>query len=265
MPTKIVTETQLLRLLSNTPLQIEVDLMTTSTYRPRNVPDEHLISFYQTFEELKDNRYDGMIITGAPVEKMPFEEVAYWDEMKAIMDWSRVNVYSTLYVCWGAQAGLYHHYGIPKYDLSKKMFGVFAHSHKWNKPVKLFRGFDDIFFVPHSRHTEVRREDILEVSSLRLLSESPESGVFAVSDLNGRKIFLTGHPEYDPDTLRSEYLRDISKGLDIGIPRNYFPDDDPSEAPVVRWRSTAYLLFSNWLNYYVYQDTPYDLSNLVEE
>ncbi len=265
MPTKIVTETQLLRLLSNTPLQIEVDLMTTSTYRPKNVPDEHLVSFYQTFDELKGNRYDGMIITGAPVEKMPFEEVAYWDELKAIMDWSRVSVYSTLYICWGAQAGLYHHYGIPKYDLPRKMFGVFAHSHKWNRPVKLFRGFDDVFFVPHSRHTEVRREDILKVPSLRLLSESPESGVFAVSDLNGRKIFLTGHPEYDPETLRSEYLRDISKGLEIDIPRNYFPDDDPSETPVVRWRSTAYLLLSNWLNYYVYQDTPYDLSDLVEE
>jgi homoserine O-succinyltransferase len=262
MPTKITTETQLLRLLSNTPLQIEVDLMMTCSYRPRNVSEEHLVSFYQTFDELKSNRYDGMIITGAPVEQMRFEEVAYWDELQSIMDWSRSNVYSTMYICWGAQAGLYHHYGIPKYDLPEKMFGVFAHFHKWNRPVKLFKGFDDIFYVPHSRHTEIRREDILKVPSLRLLSESPESGVFAVSDLKGRKIFITGHPEYDPDTLRGEYSRDKNKGFDIEVPMNYFPDNDPSAPPVVRWRSTAYLLFSNWLNYYVYQDTPFDLSDL---
>ncbi|MFA7205185.1 MAG: homoserine O-succinyltransferase [Saccharofermentanales bacterium] len=264
MPTKIVTETQLLRLLSNTPLQIEVDLMMTSSYRPKNVSEEHLVSFYQTFDELKKNKYDGMIITGAPVEQMAFEEVAYWDELKEIMNWSKSNVYSTLHICWGAQAGLYHHYGIPKYDLPEKMFGIFPHSHKWNKPVKLFRGFDDVFYVPHSRHTEVRREDILKVSTLRLLSESLESGVFAVSDMKGRKIFITGHPEYDPDTLRGEYCRDVSKGLHIGMPRNYFPGDDPSERPMVSWRSTAYLLFSNWLNYYVYQDTPFDLEELSD-
>lgn len=265
MPTKITTETQLLRLLSNTPLQIEVDLMMTSSYRPKNVSEEHLVNFYQTFNELKANRYDGMIITGAPVEQMEFEEVAYWDELKEIMDWSRTNVYSTMYICWGAQAGLYYHYGIKKRELDKKMFGVFSHYHKWERPVKLFRGIDDIFYVPHSRHTEISREDILKVPSLRLLSESSESGVFAVSDMNGRKIFLTGHPEYDPETLLKEYSRDKAKGLDIDVPKNYFPDDDPSQAPVVRWRSTAYLLFANWLNYYVYQDTPFDLSDLSED
>ncbi|MHB8964307.1 MAG: homoserine O-succinyltransferase, partial [Saccharofermentanales bacterium] len=264
MPTKIVTETQLLRLLSNTPLQIEVDLMITSSYRPKNVSDDHLINFYETFHEVRDRRYDGMIITGAPVENMPFEEVAYWDELAQIMEWSKTHVYSTLHICWGAQAGLFYHYGIPKYNLPKKMFGIFPHVQKWSKPVKLFRGFDDEFYVPHSRHTEVRREDIVGIPQLRLLSESEESGVFAVSDLTGRKIFITGHPEYDPGTLKTEYLRDLGKGMDINLPRNYFPDDDPSLPPLVRWRSTAYLMFSNWLNYYVYQETPYDLNELTE-
>ncbi len=264
MPTKITTETQLLRVLSNTPLQVEVDLMMTSTYRPKNVSDDHLINFYETFDDVRDRRYDGMIITGAPVENMPFEKVAYWDELARIMEWSKTHVYSTLHICWGAQAGLYYHYGVPKYDLPRKMFGIFPHGYRWNKPVKLFRGFDDIFYVPHSRHTEVRREDIVRIPQLRLLSESEESGVFAVSDLTGRKIFITGHPEYDPETLKTEYLRDLSRGLPIGMPMNYFPDDDPEQPPVVRWRSTAYLMFSNWLNYYVYQETPYDLSELTE-
>ncbi|MHB1452827.1 MAG: homoserine O-acetyltransferase MetA [Saccharofermentanales bacterium] len=264
MPTKITTETQLLRLLSNTPLQIEVDLIITSSYRPKNVSDDHLINFYETFQDVKDRKYDGMIITGAPVENMPFEEVAYWDELARIMEWSKTHVYSTLHICWGAQAGLFYHYGVPKYNLPKKMFGIFPHVHKWCKPVKLFRGFDDVFYVPHSRHTEVRRDDIAGIPQLRLLSESDESGVFAVSDLTGRKIFITGHPEYDPETLKTEYLRDLSKGMDIDMPRNYFPDNDPSLPPLVRWRSTAYLMFSNWLNYYVYQETPYDLNELTE-
>ena len=262
MPTKITTETQLLRLLSNTPLQVEITLMTTSTYKPKNVPLEHLVSFYKTFEELRANKYDGMIITGAPVEQMDFEKVTYWEELKEIMDWAKTNVYSTLYICWGAQAGLYHHYGIPKYPLDKKIFGVFPHSKTWVKPVKLFRGFDDVFYVPHSRHTEIRKEDILAVPDLRLLSESDDSGVFAVSDLRGRKVFITGHPEYDPETLLKEYERDLSSGAKIDPPENYFRDNNPAHPPFVSWRSTAYLMFSNWLNYYVYQDTPFDLEEL---
>lgn len=262
MPTKVATETQLLRLLGNTPLQVEVDLLYTKSYMPKNVSEEHLYAFYETFDVVKKRRYDGMIITGAPVEQMPFEEVAYWDELTEIMEWSKTHVYSTLHICWGAQAGLYYHYGIPKYDTSAKVFGVFEHKNKWKAPVKLFRGFDDVFYVPHSRHTEVRREDVLKVMDLRLLAESDVSGVYAIADQNGRKIFLTGHLEYDPATLKTEYLRDLKKGLPIDMPQNYFPDNDPSKAPVVRWRSSAYLLFSNWLNYYVYQVTPYDLSKL---
>ena len=262
MPNKIVTETQLLRLLGNSPLQVDVDLIYTATYNPRNTSTEHLTKFYETFDQIKDRRYDGMIITGAPVEQMAFEEVAYWPELVEIMQWSRSHVYSTLHICWGAQAGLYHHYGIPKHDLPGKMFGVFPHSRSWTRPVKLFRGFDDVFYVPHSRYTEVRRSDLEKIASLRILSESETSGVYAVSDLTGRQIFLTGHSEYDPLTLKYEYERDIERGLDISLPVNYFPDDDPQRAPVVRWRSSAYLLFANWLNYYVYQETPYDLSAL---
>lgn len=262
MPTKIVTETQLLRLLSNSPLQVEVDLIYTSSYQPRNTSMDHLIKFYETFDDVKDRRYDGMIITGAPVEQMPFEEVTYWSELAAIMEWSKTHVYSTLHICWGAQAGLYYHYGVPKYDIEKKMFGVFPHYRSWMKPVKLFRGFDDVFYVPHSRHTEVRRADIEKISSLRILAESTVSGVYAVSDMSGRQIFLTGHSEYDPLTLRDEYERDVSRGLPIEVPQNYFPDDDPSNKPLVRWRSSAYLLFANWLNYYVYQATPFDLSSI---
>jgi homoserine O-succinyltransferase/O-acetyltransferase len=260
MPTKIVTETQLLRLLGNSPLQVEVDFIYTASYNPRNISTDHLVKFYETFDQVKDRRYDGMIITGAPVEQMPFEEVAYWPELCAIMQWSRSHVYSTMHICWGAQAGLYYHYGIPKYDLPAKVFGVFPHYRSWTRPVKLFRGFDDVFYVPHSRHTEIRRSDIEKVPSLRILSESEISGVYAVSDMSGRQIFLTGHSEYDPLTLKSEYDRDVGKGLPIAPPINYFQEDNPGKPPVVRWRSSAYLLFANWLNYYVYQETPFDLA-----
>ena len=262
MPTKVSTETQLLRLLSNTPLQVEVDFLYTSSYTPKHVSEDHLVNFYETFDAVKNRRYDGMIITGAPVEQMPFEEVAYWAELATIMEWSKTNVYSTLHICWAAQAGLYYHYGVPKYDIPTKMFGIYEHKNKWTKPVKLFRGFDDVFFVPHSRHTEIRREDIVKIPELRLLAESDESGVFAVTDQSGRKIFLTGHLEYDPTTLKTEYVRDVKKGLPIDMPHNYFPNNDPTKTPVVSWRSSANLLFSNWLNYYVYQETPYDLNKL---
>jgi homoserine O-succinyltransferase/O-acetyltransferase len=262
MPNKIVTETQLLRLLSNTPLQVDVDLIYTASYSPRNTPSEHLTKFYETFDQVRDRRYDGMIITGAPVEQMPFEQVAYWPELIEIMEWSRTHVYSTLHICWGAQAGLYYHYRIPKYDLPQKIFGIFPHSRSWTRPVKLFRGFDDVFYVPHSRYTEIRRADLEDVPSLRILSESELSGVYAVSDLTGRQIFLTGHSEYDPLTLKYEYERDRERGLDVSLPVHYFPGDDPQKPPVVNWRSSAYLIFANWLNYYVYQETPFDLSAL---
>lgn len=262
MPTKIVTETQLLRLLGNSPLQVDVDFMYTATYSPTNTSHEHLVKFYETFDDVKSRNYDGMIITGAPVEQMPFEEVAYWDELCAIMEWSKRHVYSTLHICWGAQAGLYYHYGVPKYDLPQKMFGVFPHTKSSFACDKLFRGFDDIFYVPHSRHTEVRREDIAQHSPLRILSASDVSGVYAVADQKGRQFFITGHSEYDPLTLKAEYDRDVSQGLPIQIPDNYYPDNDPRQTPVVLWRSAANLLFSNWLNYYVYQETPFDLSNL---
>ncbi|SCM80910.1 Homoserine O-succinyltransferase [uncultured Sporomusa sp.] len=262
MPTKIVTETQLLRLLGNSPLQVEVDFMYTATHTPKHTPQEHLIKFYETFDTIKSRNYDGMIITGAPVEQMPFEQVAYWDELCEIMEWSKKHVYSTLHICWGAQAGLYYHYGIPKYSLPEKMFGVFPHNIISPNQDKLFRGFDDIFYVPHSRHTEVRREDIEKNAALRILSESAAAGVHTVADSHGRQIFITGHSEYDPLTLKSEYDRDISQKLPINIPCNYYPGNDPSKPPVVLWRSAANLLFSNWLNYYVYQETPFDLSRL---
>ncbi|CUH94973.1 Homoserine O-succinyltransferase [Propionispora sp. 2/2-37] len=260
MPTKIVTETQLLRLLGNSPLQVDIDFIYTATYEPKNTPQEHLIKFYETFEDVKTRKYDGMIITGAPIEQLPFEEVAYWDELCKIMEWSKTHVYSTLHICWGAQAGLYYHYGIPKYPLAEKMFGVFPHKKVISD--KLFRGFDDIFYVPHSRHTESRREDIEKVAGLRILSESDISGIYAVSDQKGRQFFITGHSEYDPLTLKGEYDRDISQGLPIKIPLNYYPNNDPAQVPIVLWRSAAHLLFSNWLNYYVYQETPFDLSAL---
>lgn len=262
MPTKIATETQLLRLLGNSPLQVEIDFIYTATYAPTNTPEEHLIKFYQTFADVKALRYDGMIITGAPVEQLAFEEVAYWDELCQIMEWSKTNVYSTLHVCWAAQAALYHHYGIPKHPLPRKMFGVFPHTLSSRDHEKLFRGFDDLFYVPHSRHTEIRRADVAAHPLLEILSESAISGVYAVTDKTRRQFFITGHSEYDPLTLKSEYDRDIALGLPINIPDNYYPGDDPAQTPVVRWRSSANLLFSNWLNYYVYQETPYDLSRL---
>ena len=264
MPNKIATETQLLRALSNSPLQVNIDLLYTASYHPKHTATEHLMKFYETFDDVKDRFYDGMIITGAPVELMEFEDVAYWKELCEIMDWSKTHVYSTLHICWGAQAGLYHHYGIPKYNLDKKMFGVFEHSMTYTKPVKLFRGFDDYFYVPHSRHTEVRKSDIERHPNLRILSESEESGVYAVSDLSGRQIFITGHSEYDVNTLRDEYFRDLNKGLPIEVPKNYFPNDDPSKEPHMKWRSSSTLLFMNWLNYYVYQETPFDISTISE-
>ena len=261
MPTKIVTETQLLRKLSNSPLQVHVELLQTASHTSQNTDADHLSSFYTTFDQIKDKRYDGMIITGAPVENLDFADVDYWDELCQIMEWTKTHVHSTLHICWGAQAGLYYHYGIPKYSLDKKLFGVFPHTAlKVRSP--LFRGFDDEFFVPHSRYTENRAEDILARPELELLAVSPQAGVFAVKSEDNRRFFITGHPEYDPDTLANEYFRDVNKGLDIQVPANYFPDNDPKNAPVVRWRSAAQLFYSNWLNYYVYQTTPYDLRTL---
>lgn len=257
MPVKQTTETQLLRLLGNTPLQVEIVLLHPCSHTSKNTSEEHLSTFYKTFDEIKDEKFDGMIITGAPVEQLPFHEVTYWKELQQILDWKLTNVTSTLHICWGAQAGLYHHFGVPKHPLPEKLFGVFAHT--VNKPnVKLFRGFDSVFHIPHSRHTENRREDIEKVAELEILSESEEAGVYIVATKDGRQIFVTGHSEYDQGTLRDEYERDRSRGLDIAIPKHYFPNDDPSQPPVVNWRAHANLLFSNWLNYYVYQETPYD-------
>ena len=266
MPTKIVTETQFMRLLSNSPLQIEITLLHTKTHTPTNIRVEYLTRFYNTFDEVKDERFDGLIITGAPVENLEFEEVDYWEELSQIMSWSLTNVYSTMYVCWGAQAGLYYHYGIPKYPLKAKMFGVFDH-YPTQQNNKFLRGFDDVFQAPHSRYTEVREEDILKHDSLEILAKSDVAGVYLVARKDGRQIFITGHPEYDRLTLKNEYVRDINRGLEIALPQNYFPDDDPEKEPVVTWRGHANLLFVNWLNYYVYQETPYDLSqlNAVEE
>ncbi|MDR3575871.1 MAG: homoserine O-succinyltransferase [Anaerolineaceae bacterium] len=261
MPTKIATETQLLRLLGNSSLQVEITLLRTQTYQSKNTPEEHLLNFYQTFDQIRDDRYDGLIITGAPVEQMPFEEVDYWQELETILDWSRTHVYSTLHICWGAQAGLYHRYGIPKYPLSVKQFGVFPHQ-ILRKNVKLLRGFDDIFYVPHSRHTEIRRADIQPVPELEILAESDEAGVYIVASLDGRQIYVTGHSEYDPFTLKNEYERDIKLGLPIAVPKNYYPNDDPTCSPLVRWRGHANLLYVNWLNYYVYQETPFNLGDL---
>lgn len=264
MPDKLTTETQLLRALSNSPIQVDIELMCTSSYVPTHTDSSHLVQFYKTFADVKDQFFDGMIITGAPVETMPFEEVAYWDEMKQIMDWTTTHVYSTLHICWGAQAGLYHHYGIPKYDVGSKVFGVFEHSMTYSKPVKLFRGFDDIFYVPHSRNTEVRRSDVEKCPDLRILSESEECGLYAVSDLHGRRIFIMGHSEYDVNTLDKEYKRDLAKGIDIAMPVNYYRDNDPEKGPVLRWRSSSTLMYTNWLNYYVYQETPFELSRIHE-
>lgn len=261
MPTKLETETQLLRLLSNSPLQIDVDFLQVKTHKAKNVSRIHLEKFYNTFDEIKDNRYDGMIITGAPVEQLEFEEVDYWDELCNIMEWSKRNVYSTFHICWGAQAGLYYHYGVKKYLLKKKMFGVFPHI-SLDETHPLMRGFDDKFYVPHSRHTEVRRQDIAQVKDLQILSYSEISGVHIVADMACRKFFVTGHSEYDRHTLAREYFRDKEKGLDIDVPYNYFPNDDENLVPIMSWKSSASLLFSNWLNYFVYQKTPYDLSQL---
>jgi homoserine O-succinyltransferase len=257
MPTKIATETQLLRLLGNSALQVDVTLVHTATYESKNTDAEHLLTHYVTFDEIKDQKFDGLIITGAPVEQMPFEEVDYWEELKRIMDWSEENVESNFYICWGAQAALYHRYGIPKYDLPRKMFGVFEHR-VLSRTEKLLRGFDDIFFAPHSRHTEIRRTDIDPVNELQILAESDEAGVYLLGSKDGRHIFATGHSEYDPFTLKAEYDRDVNKGLPIHVPKNYYPNDDPTQTPHVRWRGHANLLYVNWLNYYVYQVTPYD-------
>lgn len=262
MPKKIETETQLSRLLGNTPLQIELELVRMKSHEAANTPQHHLLSFYKTFDDIRDERFDGMVITGAPVEQMPFENVDYWPELCQIMAWSKTNVHSTLHICWGAQAGLYYHYGIEKQQLPKKLFGVFPHRVEYKRSI-LFRGFDDEFMVPHSRHTTVRREDIEKVDDLRILASSEEAGVYAVFTNMGRQIFITGHSEYDADTLKNEYLRDIAAGKPIELPKNYFPDDDPTRQPLVRWRSSANLLFSNWLNYFVYQTTPYDLRSLT--
>jgi len=261
MPKKIETETQFSRLLGNTPLQVELELIHTKSHKSKNVAEEHLLAFYKTFDEVKDKFYDGFIITGAPVEHMEFEEVEYWDELVEIMEWSKTHVHSTLHICWGAQAGLYYHYGIKKYPLSEKLFGVFPHKVDYKRSI-LFRGFDDTFMVPHSRHTTVKAEDIAAVADLKILSTSDEAGVYAVMNKKGRNIFITGHSEYDADTLKGEYLRDLSQGKPISIPKNYFPQDNPKKAPVVSWRAHANLLFSNWLNYFVYQTTPYDIKNV---
>ncbi len=261
MPLKITTETDLIRLLSNSPLQIELCLMKVKSHTSKNTPIEHMQQFYRDFELMKDEKYDGMIITGAPVENMAFEEVNYWEEITEIFDWAHSHVTSTLYICWAAQAGLYYHYGIPKYPLDRKMFGVFAH--RVLKPLcPIFRGFDDVFYVPHSRHTEVRRDDILRAPGLELLSESEEAGVYLVMGRGGRDIFVTGHSEYSPDTLDNEYKRDLAKGLPIDKPKNYYRNDDPQLPPLVRWRAHANLLFTNWLNYYVYQQTPYNIDEI---
>ena len=263
MPTKIVTETQLLRKLSNSPLQVEVELLQTASHISQNTDADHLLSFYTTFDQIKHRKYDGMIITGAPVENLDFTDVDYWPELCEIMEWSKTHVHSTLHICWGAQAGLYYHYGIPKYSLDKKLFGVFPHTTTQQKRQSpLFRGFDDVFYVPHSRYTENKVEDILAQPELELLAVSEEAGVFAVKSENNRRFFITGHPEYDPDTLSREYFRDVDKGLDIAVPANYFPNNDPAQTPVVRWRSAAQLFYNNWLNYYVYQTTPYDLDKI---
>ena len=263
MPTKIDTETQLARVLGNTPLQIELELIAPAGHVSKNTSQEHMLAFYKTFDQVKDRTFDGLIITGAPVELMDFEEVDYWPELCEIMEWSKTHAHSTLHICWGAQAGLYYHYGIRKQLLPEKLFGVFRHTVEDPNYI-LFRGFDDKFWVPHSRNTTVAREDIEAVEGLKVLSASPEAGVYAVKSPEGKQVFLMGHAEYDPDTLKKEYLRDVAAGVDIQLPANYFPDDDPSQPPIVRWRSCAHLLYGNWLNYCVYQTTPYDIGEIKE-
>ena len=263
MPTKIVTETQFSRLLGNTPLQVKLELMHTTSHTAKNVSQDHLLNFYKSFEELKDRKFDGMVITGAPVENLPFEQVDYWDELCKIMEWTKTNVHSTLHICWGAQAGLYYHYGIKKYPLEEKLSGVYAHKADYKRSI-LLRGFDDTFYAPHSRYTTVKREDIEAVEGLKIIASSEKAGVYAAMNKGGRQIFITGHSEYDADTLKNEYLRDKNQGINPKIPENYFPDDDDTKEPIVRWRGHANLLFSNWLNYFVYQTTPFNLKNIGE-
>lgn len=263
MPTKITTETQLLRLLGNSPLQVDIVFIKTASHQPSNVSPEHLERFYVDFDQVRDEKFDGMIITGAPVENIAFEDVNYWEELKQIIDFSVSNVFASLYICWGAQAALYHRYGLPKHALKQKMFGVFKHSIS-NKTEKLFRGFDDEFYAPHSRHTEIRHEDVVKIKDLKILSESPQSGIFVVGSSDCRQIYATGHLEYDATTLQDEYLRDVSRGLPITVPSNYYPNDDPGQPPMVKWRAHGHLFFSNWLNYYVYQVAPYELGKVGE-
>jgi len=264
MPTKIATETQFSRLLGNTPLQVNLELMHTRTHQSKNTSQEHLLSFYKSFDELKHRKFDGMVITGAPVENMEFEDVDYWQELTQIMEWSKTNVHSTIHICWGAQAGLYYHYGVPKHPLPQKLFGVYPHQAEYKRSI-LMRGFDDVFWVPHSRHTTIFREDIECIPGLKILASSEEAGIYAVMSKEGRQIFITGHSEYDPNTLSMEYERDKKLGLPIQPPANYFPGDDDNREPVVLWRGHANLLFSNWLNYFVYQTTPYDIMSIGQE
>lgn len=262
MPTKVETETQILRRLSNTPLQIEVSLLQTSTHESTHVSEEHMLSFYQTFDEIKHDNFDGMIITGAPVEMLDYEDVEYWDELCEIMEWTKTHVHSTFHICWGAQAALYYHYGIPKYTLDHKVSGVFMHK-MLNDKSRLFRGFDDVFYAPHSRHTECRAEDIEKVDKLRIMAVSEEAGVYVVGSTDDTQFFVMGHSEYDADTLAKEYFRDLGKGMDPIIPKHYFPDDDPDRKPLVTWAAHSQWIYSNWINYYVYQTTPYELKNGV--
>ena len=261
MPTKIATETQLLRVLSNSPLQVDIELLQTATHKSSHTDEEHMLTFYKTFDEIKHNKYDGMIITGAPVETLEFEEVDYWDELCEIMRWSQTNVYSTFHICWAAQAALYYRYGIQKFKTEKKVFGVFEH-----RPLDLYhpllRGFDDVFHVPHSRHTETRMSDVILCKDLQIISYSDEAGVHLISDLECRNFYTTGHSEYDVDTLAAEYFRDLKKGVEIEPPKNYFPDNDPGKKPIMTWRNAGTLLYTNWLNYFVYQKTPYDINSI---
>ena len=264
MPKKIQTETQFSRLLGNTPLQIELELIVPESHTSVNTPAEHLQAFYKTFRDVKDEYYDGCVITGAPIEHLAFEEVDYWNELTDIMEWTKTHVHSTIHVCWGAQAGLYYHYGVPKHPLPSKLFGVFPHTVEYRRSI-LFRGFDDVFYVPHSRHTTILREDVEKVPELRILASSEQAGVYVVFTKEGKQIFITGHSEYDPHTLKEEYDRDVAARKPITVPENYYPDDDPTKEPVVRWRGHAHLLFANWLNYFVYQTTPYDLKELEKK
>ena len=261
MPTKVATETQLARVLGNTPLQVELELLQVRSHESKNVSQDHMLAFYKTFDQVRDHKYDGMIITGAPVEHLPFEEVDYWDELCEIMAWSKRHVHSTFHICWGAQAGLYYHYGIRKVPLEKKLFGVFPHTVERKSSI-LFRGFDDVFMVPHSRHTTILREEVEAVPQLKILAASEEAGIYAMATDQGRQVFITGHSEYDADTLEREYLRDRNAGLPIEVPKNYYPNDDDTRPPMMRWRAHANLLYSNWLNYFVYQNTPYDLNKI---